>query len=133
MYSHRGLRMNEYFYVEHFMTILEKIGTIVGYNGLMNVDFIYCELGSNVKIYVLEINPRMGGSIHISAHSGLLKSFFDYLIYKRKNKRVIKYKNIEIEKWSNHKYTTLIPYIFDNMNVIMNIYNMKIHSKFILM
>ena len=133
MYSHRGLRMNEYFYVEHFMTILEKIGTIVGYNGLMNVDFIYCELGSNVKIYVLEINPRMGGSIHISAHSGLLKSFFDYLIYKRKNKRVIKYKNIEIEKWSNHKYTTLIPYIFDNMNVIMNIDNMKNHSKFILM
>ena len=133
MYSHSGLRMNEYFYVEHFITILEKIGGIVGYNGLMNVDFIYSANGSDVKIYVLEINPRMGGSIHISAHSGLLKSYFDYLIYRRKNERVIKYKNIEIEKWSNHRYTTLIPYIFDNMNVIMNIDNMKNHSKFILM
>ena len=133
MYSHSGLRMNEYFYVEHFITILEKIGRIVGYNGLMNVDFIYSVKDSDVKIYVLEINPRTGGSIHISAHSGLLKSYFDYLIYRRKNKRVIKYKNIEIEKWSNHRYTTLIPYIFDNMNVIMNINNMNNDSKFILL
>ena len=30
-------------------------------------------------------------------------------------------------------HATLIPYIFDNMNVIMNIDNMKNHSKFILM
>jgi carbamoylphosphate synthase large subunit len=99
----------------------------------MNVDFIYQIIDGKIRIYLLEINPRMGGSIHISIHSGLLKSYFDYLIYKRKHKRVIKYKNIEIEKWSNHRYTTLIPYIFDNINVVMNIDNLNNHSKFSLM
>jgi predicted ATP-grasp superfamily ATP-dependent carboligase len=130
MYSHRGLRMNEYFYVEFFLEIIEKIGYITTYNGLMNIDFIYQLINNKIRIYLLEINPRIGGSIHISTHSGLLKSYFDYLIYNKKNERVIKYKNIEIEKWSNHRYTTLIPYIFDNMNVILNIDNMKNDSKF---
>ncbi len=129
MYSHNGLRMNEYFYVEYFMIILVKIGKITQYNGLMNVDFIYKLDMNSIRIYLLEINPRMGGSIHISTYSGLLESYFDYLIYKRINKNIIKYKNIDIEKWSNHRYTMLIPYIFDNINVILNVDNLKDNSK----
>lgn len=131
IYSHNGLRMNEYFYVNNFIKIIKKIGKSSQYNGIMNIDFIYKLKNNKIKIYLLEINPRIGGSIHISSYSGLLKSYFDYLIYRKINKKIIKYKNIEIEKWSNHRYTTLIPFIFDNMDVVLNINNLKNNSKII--
>jgi predicted ATP-grasp superfamily ATP-dependent carboligase len=127
--SHFGLKMTEYFYINDFLEIIRKIGKITKYNGLMNIDFLYKIINRKIKIYLLEINPRIGGSIHISAHTGLLKSYFDYLIYNRQNEKIIKFRNSDIEKWSNHQYTSLIPYVLENMDVILNINNLENNSR----
>ena len=106
------------------MAEIKKIGRVTEYNGLMNLDFIYKIDSGKLKIYLLEINPRIGGSIHISTHTGLLKSYFDYLIFNKIGEKIIKFKNTEIEEWSNHKDTCLIPFILENIHVILNINNL---------
>ena len=61
-----------------FDNIITKIGTITGYTGILNIDFLV----NNDMIYLIEYNPRFGGTIicAIENKASIIKNYMNILL-----------------------------------------------------
>ena len=105
-------------YVNPIMNIVNKLGKVSKYTGIMNVDMLI----NNNKPYLLEINPRFSGSIYISMQTCLLKDYFRLLLNKKfSNRQNIDYKENKITKASEVKDFSIIPFVMEHLGIILSI------------
>jgi carbamoyl-phosphate synthase large subunit len=105
-------------YVTPIMDIVNKLGRSSKYTGIMNVDMLI----DNDKPYLLEINPRFSGSIYISMKTSLLKDYFRLLLNKKfSNIQNIDYQKNKINKASEVKDFSIIPFVMENLGIILSV------------
>jgi predicted ATP-grasp superfamily ATP-dependent carboligase len=76
----------------------------------------------NDKPYLLEINPRFSGSIYISMKTSLLKDYFRLLLNKKfSNIQNIDYQKNKINKASEVKDFSIIPFVMENLGIILSV------------
>jgi carbamoylphosphate synthase large subunit len=105
-------------YVKPIMELVNQLGRVSKYTGIMNIDMLI----HHEHPHLLEINPRFSGSIYISMKTSLLRDYFRLLLNKKfSNIQNIDYQENKITKASEIKDFSIIPFIMENLGIILSI------------